>query len=235
VETPQEVDRSAEGPAYTRALPVLSLTVRRRLPIVIAVLAMAVVTGCTTATAGTPHAASSDVSSTDPSGTDDDLPSDGAPKVENPLDVSHFEEHPCDALKAEDAQTLNVPAEGKQTETGHVIFRGCTWINTKTGGALDINFFLTDRRGLSSVYREAKGMPFPYFEPIEPIEGYPAAAYNTKEKDPTAECLVGVGVSDQVSFSVGVAVSFDNIEKKDPCDAAVGATGMLLRTMKEAA
>jgi hypothetical protein len=194
---------------------------------------MAVVTGCTTATAGTPHAVSSDVSSASPSGTEDDLPSDGAPKVDHPLDVSHFEEHPCDALKAEDAQTLNVPAEGKQNDNGSGL--GCGWTNTKSGGSLGLDFFSGDKRGLSSLYREAKDLEFPYFEPVDDIEDYPAAAYNSKEKNPTSECLVGVGVTDQLSFSVYVAVSLDNIGRKNPCEAAVGATEMLLRTMKEAA
>jgi hypothetical protein len=204
-----------------------------RLSLLVALLSVAVVSGCTTATVGIPHAASSDASPTDQSGTEDDLPSDGAPKVDHPLDVSHFEEHPCDALKAEDAQTLNVSAPGQQDENG--VGLGCGWRNSQTGGSLGLDFFTSDKRGLSSAYRDAKNGYFSYFEPVDDIEDYPAVAYSTKEKTPTARCVVAVGVSDQVFFAVTVALSFDNIGKKDPCEAAAGAAGMLVRTMKEAA
>lgn len=226
MEAPQEVVRSVEGPASARALPVLSDNVR--LSLVIAVLIVAAVSACTVATAGTPEAASTS-SSGSPAG---DLPSDGAPKVENPLDVSRFEKEPCDALAAEDAKELNVPASGEQSENG--IGLNCDWNNGETGGALGLSFFSDDERGLSSIYREAKARDWPHFEPVDDIEGFPAVAYSPKEKDPKSSCSVGVGVSDQLAIAVYVALSDANVGTRDPCEAAVLAAGMLMRTMEAA-
>jgi uncharacterized protein DUF3558 len=222
VEATQEVVRLVEGPASARALPVLSVNVR--LSVVIAVLSMVVVSGCTVATAGTPQAASTTTSG--------GLPSDGAPKVENPLDVSHFEEKPCDALTTEDAKELNVPATGEQSDNG--VGQTCAWNNGSTGGALGLSFLSKDKRGLSSVYREAKGSDWPFFEPIDDIEGHPAVAYSPKQKNPTTDCAIGIGVTDQLSIAVYAALSDANVGKRNPCEAATQAAGMLMRTMEAA-
>jgi hypothetical protein len=207
--------------------------VRNRLLLAVTVLAVA--TGCTTTSEGTPlptPSTTSTTSSTPNSGGD--LPSNGAPKVENPLDVSHFEQHPCNTLTAEDAATLNIPATGEQT--GDAIGETCAWRNSETRGTLAVSFFSGDNRGLSSLYGEAKDVGWPYFEPIDDIEKHPAVAYDTDEKKPTVKCTVAVGLSDRLAFTTRVSQSDANIEnKKDPCEVATRVAGMLMRTMMEAA
>ncbi|MFL6119885.1 DUF3558 domain-containing protein [Actinophytocola sp.] len=208
---------------------------RNRLLLTVAVLAMA--TGCTTTSEGTPLPGPSTevaASSTKPPASGEGLPSDGAPKVENPLDVSHFEQHPCDTLTAEDARTLNIPATGEQT--GDAIGETCFWRNSETRGSLAVSFFSGDGGGLSSLYREAKGVGWPYFKRIADIGNHPAVAYNINEKKPQITCTIAVGLSDRLAFTTRVALSDANIDnKKDPCEVAARVAGMLMSTMLEAA
>jgi uncharacterized protein DUF3558 len=204
------------------------MTVRTRLPLVLAVVGMVVVSGCTVPSAGTPQPASS----TQPSLND--LPSDGAPKVETPLGASHFEQKPCDTLKPEDAKTLNIPPDGEQ-QKGDTAGEWCIWTNRDTGGSLGVAFFSGDKRGLSSVYKQAHGSQWAYFEPIDDVEGHPAIAFDTTHRKPEDECSVVVGLTDELAFMTRVALSDANIGKSDPCPLTAKAAGMLLRTMREAA
>lgn len=207
---------------------------RSRLPLVIATLSLIVVAGCTTTSEGTPlpgSTATSEAPSNEPSS--DDLPSDGAPKVEKPLDAGRFEQNPCDALTPEDAQTLNLPPDGEQK--GDSLGETCYWRNSQTRGALGLHFFSGDKRGLSSIYREAKRDDFKYFEPTEDIEGHPAVAYFPDAEKPTITCAVAVGLSDQLAVAAQVDLSDANIGHKDPCEAAAQVAGMAMKTMQEAA
>lgn len=194
------------------------------------------VTGCTTTSESTPLPGSTSTSEAPSNPPDEpssgDLPSDGAPKVEKPLDAGRFEQNPCDALTAEDAEALNVPAAGEPTEVA--FGKGCRWRNKQTQGVVGIQFFSTDERGLSSVYQEAKRSDFPYFEPIADIEGLPAVAYDPETAKPTGGCSVAVGVTDQLAFTVQLDLSSANTGQKDPCTVAAQAAGMMAKTMREA-
>src|SRR5690242_512041 len=89
------------------------------------------VTGCTTISPGeaTPATTSesSTAGSTSSSGDEGDLPSDGAPKVKDPLDTTRFEQDPCSSLSTKQAQDLNLPTNGKQEEIPYGV--GCEWRN----------------------------------------------------------------------------------------------------------
>lgn len=207
---------------------------RTRLTVLVASLTLAVVAGCTTTSEGTPlpdSNATTDAPSPDEPGGD--LPSNGAPKVENPLDVSQFEQNPCAALTPEQAQELKVPATGEQQDNG--VGLTCYWRNSETGGMVTLHFFSEAKGGLGAVYLEAENDDWPYFEPIEDIEGYPAVAYNVKVKDPITDCSVAVGVTDDLSFTASVDLSNANIGQKEPCEVTTWATGMVMKTMLEAA
>ncbi|HEX6356733.1 DUF3558 domain-containing protein [Actinophytocola sp.] len=208
---------------------------RTRLLLAITALSMAVVAGCTTTSEGVPLPGSNATTkpSLDDPSTDDGLPSDGAPKVENPLDVSRFEQKPCDALTSQQTKELNVPLAGEQK--GDSLGETCYWRNSQTRGSVSLSLLSGDERGLSSLYREAEGKVFPYFESIDDIEGHPAMAFNTTEAKPTIECGVGVGVTDKLALLVLVGLSDARIGNRDPCEAATQVAGMAMKTMKEAA
>ncbi len=196
--------------------------------------------GCTVTSAGTPspgatQPAGTSTESSSSSGEpapqpNDELPSDGAPGVEDPMDVTQFEQDPCRALTAAQARELNVPTTGKATEIA--FGKGCTWMNTDSGGQTTIQFFSSDERGLSSIYREAKGSDFEYFEPIDDIEGYPAVEYNIDEENPDTDCTVAVGVTDRLAFTNTTWLSSNNVGHDEPCDVAVRVTTMMMKTMQ---
>jgi hypothetical protein len=207
-----------------------------RIRLLLTALSVLAVAGCTTTSEGTPlpdSNATTESPSEEPSTPDAELPTDGAPKVENPLDVSHFEQNPCDALTAEQTQELNVPATGDERDSG--FGKTCYWRNSETRGVIGLSFFSEVEGGLSSLYREAESSDFPYFKSIEDIEGYPAVAYDTEVEEPTITCTVAVGVADKLAFAVQVDLSDANVGQKEPCGVTKQVASMIMKTMREAA
>jgi len=208
--------------------------VRNRLvAAVLATLSVVALAGCTTPSPGTPtpdSRSSTDETSTSTTENDDDLPSDGAPKVTNPIDVSHFEQNPCDAFTPAQAQQFDLEA-GKRQDTD--FGNGCAWRNPETGGSVTLGFASVDKRGLSSTYRAEKEGDFTYFEPIDDIEGHPAVAYDVNSSKPTAACFVDVGVTDELTFATRVGLSASNVGEKDPCELSAQVAGMILKNMQE--
>ncbi|MGB3441836.1 MAG: DUF3558 domain-containing protein [Actinophytocola sp.] len=193
---------------------------------------------CTTTAAGNPvpdqvNSAEAPTSETSPSGdeppADDELPSDGAPKVRNPLDASHFEKNPCDALTAEQANALNVDPAGTRSDTD--FGPGCAWRNPDTGGNFHFGVLTKVKRGLSDAYRSNENGTYAYFKPIADLEGFPAVAFDT-DKNPTVQCSVVVGLTDQRVIQTLTQLSSDNIGQRDSCEVAIMATGETMKTIK---
>ena len=195
------------------------------------------VAGCTTLSEGEPQPApTNEASTTDsspPSSSSsggDDLPSHGAPKVEDPLDASRFEQDPCATLTAAQAQELGLPATGKQ-ENG-ILGLDCEWFNLDTRGQVTISPLTNSDRGLSGFYAADQRGEYAYFMPLPPIEGFPVIAADLVDRRPEGTCVIVVGVADQLAFGVSLKLSGANVEMKDPCETAALVAGMALRTMK---
>lgn len=199
----------------------------------VAVLLCLVLTSCTEFSAGepTPGSITSDTGTGSPSSGGDDLPSNGAPKVEHPLDnTEQFEQDPCSILSSTQAQDLGLPAKGKE-EDG-VLGRDCQWFNPDTRGQVTIGFLSNVDDGLSGAYAANERGEYSVFEPLPPIDGYPAVALGIDDRRPRGICLVAVGVSDQDSFHVDLHLSPANVGTKDPCDTAALVAGKALETIK---
>jgi hypothetical protein len=158
------------------------------------------------------------------------LPSDGAPKVKNPLEVSRFEQNPCLSLTQAQVQALNLGPQGTPREAP--LGQACTWTNTESQGFLDIAFLGKDPRGLSATYKANKDGRWAYFVEYPDIEGFPAVASDQRDERKSGSCILEVGVSDKLSFHVGIRLSRANVGQKDPCDVAAQVAGMALKTMK---
>jgi hypothetical protein len=209
-----------------------------RLPAFLAAaLAAVVLVACTTTAAGNPvrdTTSSGEVELTtspeEQPNSNDDLPSDGAPKVTDPLDASHFEENPCDVLNADQARQLNVDGQGERSDTSFGL--GCRWQSAESNGNTSINFMSKDERGLSSTYRSYEEGEFQYFEPIADIEGQPAVALHPEDKNPKATCAIVVGLTDELAFMNITNLSSNNVGHKDPCESAVTAMTFMVQTIK---
>lgn len=194
------------------------------------------VTSCTTTRHGEPSAATtSEVSITNstsqPPG-DDDLPSNGAPEVEVPLDTTRFQQAPCSTLTAKQAEDeLNLPPQGKPEEIA--LGKGCEWYNPDTRGQVRVGFLTGNPRGLSGFYDANEQGKYSYFTVLAPIEGYPAIASDVEDRRPMGRCIIDVGVTDKLAFDVVVQLSRANIGQTEPCEMAAKVAGMALRTMKK--
>jgi hypothetical protein len=198
----------------------------------IGMLAMTVVAGCTTTSQGKPIPATSieTTESSSPSSGGQDLPFAGAPKVDDPLDTTRFQQDPCQALTANQVTTiLGGSVDGKPTD--RPLGNACQWRDPDSRGLVEVHFSDQDPRGLSALYQASKDDKYAYFTVLPPIEGYPAVARDVVDDRDIGRCSVVVGVSDEITFDVPVRLSEANAGK-DPCDAAVKVAGMALQTMK---
>lgn len=205
----------------------------RWVPVILG-LAVTVVTGCTTTSPGEPTPATVDASTPDstspPPGDDEEPPFAGAPKVDDPLDTTRFQQNPCKTLSTDQTRQLNLPPTGEldeKTPLGNT----CRWRNRETVADAEIHFSNEDPRGLSAQY-DAQD-EYAFFEELPPIDGYPAIANDILDDRDIGRCTVVVGVSDEITFDASVQLSEANVGKKDPCAAAAEVAGMALRTMKK--
>lgn len=86
--------------------------------------------------------------------------------------------------------------------------------------ARQLRFLDKVQRGLSAVYEADQDGKWAFFEPLEPIEGFPAVAYDILDDRDIGNCTVVVGVSDGVAFEADVTQSSTNVGQSDPCEAA---------------
>ncbi|MDQ3790685.1 MAG: DUF3558 domain-containing protein [Actinomycetota bacterium] len=194
--------------------------------------------GCTTTSAGNPLPATnseSDESSSSvpPSSSEQELPFAGAPKVDEPLDTAQFQQDPCRALTAQQADALNVqfPGEPNKGPLGNTCeFRG----RSDRRALVDVRSLDKYPYGLSATYQAEEDGKWEHFAALPPIGGYPAVAYGAVDQRDTGGCVVDVGTSDEVVFEVSLQLSTDNIGKKDPCETAAMVAGKVVETMKAA-
>lgn len=203
-----------------------------------AVVAVAMLAACTSTSPGRAEPAPTRTTTTDaspstsgsgaPSGRP--LPSDGAPKVKNPLDTSRFQQDPCLALTDAQVQQLNLTGERNREE--RPFGNACRWRNPETRGHADLYFTDKIEDGLSSIYRANNQGKYKYFIELPEIEGYPAVAAGSTDGRKNGQCFADVGVSDTLAFQLSGRLSLANVGKKDPCEMTAQAAALMLQTMK---
>ncbi len=193
--------------------------------------ALAVVTtACSTPTVGGTPAPTSSVSS------DSKLPS-GAPHVANPLDVSRAQASPCSVLTAAQISSVGIVATGKSSDSA--VGPACDWDDTSaipSPVSIGVRFVTKTSGGLSSLYVQADSLKKAggYFEPIDPIQGYPAllyAQYDDRKATTNAACNLGIGVSDTLQIAFGVTVTHPS-PQSDPCTIDKKAADLMMTTLK---
>lgn len=202
------------------------MLIRRKL-FAASLLGLALVSACTTTSKGDPLAATP--ASSTPGNGEEDLPFAGAPKVDNPLDTSRYEKEPCEALTADQAQSLNLPPTGV-INNDVALGVGCVWRNSTTHGYVGIDFLVQDPRGLSPEYQNRT--KYDFFEVLPDIEGFPAIARGGSTDRDHGICTVMVGVADDMVFASNVQLSQVNIGQKEPCDVAAQVAGLAVQTMR---
>ncbi|MGQ0837710.1 DUF3558 domain-containing protein [Actinokineospora sp.] len=207
--------------------------------ILCAALGMTTLTGCTTDQPGQAIPGDTPTVSTRPSSTPEsptttsnnpaELPSDGAPKVQNPIQTTKFEQDPC--LVFTQTQTAKLDVRSPGTPGPSPLGKACIWRNDDRG-RVEIVWATGVSRGLSAVYKANKAGKFLYFEVLPSIEGLPAVAYDVVDLRPEGHCGVTVGVTDKLTFSVLLAQSQSKVGTADPCSVAALVAAEAVKTMK---
>ncbi len=102
--------------------------------------------------------------------------------------------------------------------------------------SIGIRFVTNSTGGLSSLYVQAESLKKVggYFEPIDPIQGYPAllySQYDDRKARTNAGCNLGIGVSDTLQIAVGVVVGAPS-SQSDPCTIDKKAADMIMTNLK---
>ncbi|WP_326945929.1 DUF3558 domain-containing protein [Amycolatopsis sp. NBC_01307] len=179
---------------------------------------LVLLSACTTTKGGTASPSSSSTSQTSPSNSDTELPGSGIPRVESPIDISHFRDAPCDALTADQITRLLGAGVTPKPDLNSPAGPSCSiHPDEGTQASILIIFNNVDKRGLTSVYQA----DYRFFMPLSPVDGFPVAAYGlADDRADHGRCQIAIGTSDQQTVDITVAQSEDNIGKKDPCEAA---------------
>ncbi|WP_181400034.1 DUF3558 domain-containing protein [Actinokineospora spheciospongiae] len=203
--------------------------------IALAALAVAFLSSCTSKEGGSPTGVSdpppaTSRTTTPPSSSSaaDELPTDGAPKVEQPLALGKFVDEPCSALTAAQAANLGVkfPGEADASPLGPT----CVWTNPG-GASINLGFNQKDG-GLSGVYRANKAGKWEYFQEQPAVSGYPAVTALRTDTRNIGTCALDIGVRDDVLLSVDLAQSVGRVGSEDPCKVTARVAEQILQTVK---
>jgi hypothetical protein len=197
----------------------------------LALVLLGLVAGCSGETPGNASPASS--GKTGQPGPGKSLPYAGAPEVPDPLPASVMDRDPCTVLTPEQIDELFAdPPTGEPKDTG--IANTCRWTDTRRGSAVNIQLLYAARHGLSQFYATKDSGEL--WLPLEPVQGYPVAAYGgVDSRETIGSCGVVVGIANNMVFEADANLPDANLGKDDPCDAARQVADLAVTTLKQGA
>lgn len=192
-------------------------------------------TACTPETGGTASPSSSTPGQASSSGSADEVPGNGVPKVENPLDISHFQQTPCDSLTSDQSKELLGPDVTTKPAVDDPAGPTCHWnVPAISQASVGVTYFKRTRLGITSIYK-AKDTTYPFFMPMDPIDGYPIVAFGeTDERNSRGRCSIAIGTSDTQQVDLSISLPEAKIGKKDPCTAARDVASKVLDNLRKA-
>ncbi|GAB3479722.1 DUF3558 domain-containing protein [Amycolatopsis cihanbeyliensis] len=207
---------------------------RRATSLLVTLTLGAILASCSDQGAGTPTiapTATSQVSSGTSATTG--APANGAPKVEVPLDISRFQQAPCEVLTSEQVTMIFNAEVSPTSDVNGPSGPACSWsAGLPTRASVSV-IFPKVYEGLGAIYGNKNNSA--YFQPLDPIQGYPVVASNKLVDDRNAgACRLNVGTSDTTTANVNIQLSEDKVGKKDPCQAAHDIATMVISTIKGA-
>lgn len=163
-----------------------------------------------------------------------ETPSDGAPKVQKPIDSAAFEADPCSAISTQQLQSIGLQVKEAKPDLDPAIGPGCDWTiaGNAEGGSIGGTFQVENTGGLGSFYRDSQQGELGLFEEISPIEGQPAIAYGRKDDRNRGQCSVAVGLRDDLVYVASIGVSPKNPFRADPCSAGQQVATMAVQTLR---
>ncbi|MFD8494954.1 DUF3558 domain-containing protein [Amycolatopsis sp. NPDC059657] len=150
------------------------------------------------------------------------------PQVADPLDTTKFEKDPCGLLSPDQARAL---ANLLTTRLDSKAAGGpiCSWLDEHHNG---ISYSLIRGGGLSDVYRNHLPNDPGYFEPGESAAGYPAVYASITDGRPKGDCVLMVGVRNDVVMVTGSILGGTSPDQENPCPLVKKAAEAAIATLK---
>lgn len=190
---------------------------------VLAAIAVVAVVGCTSERNGDPAARPT-------TGSSETSQSDGAPRVDEPLDATGFMAQPCAVLSQQQLAEFSVTRPGLPTTTGAVaenVGPFCTWHDDPDlGSTIGVGLLPGNKHGLADTYRGRA--QFEHFEPTT-VDGYPAVYANSPDLRSEGSCGITVGISDTLAFN---ASEQGQLDAEGACEKAKQVASAALATLK---
>ncbi|RJQ87703.1 DUF3558 domain-containing protein [Amycolatopsis panacis] len=193
--------------------------------------------GCSSPTPGnaTPStsAPADSVPATSVSSDAGQVPGPGVPKVQNPIDTAQVAKNPCSSLTDDQANGLfGGPLPG-DPDLHSPAGPACNWDGGSAHGYARVGVIVTNvaPQGLTSVYA-SKGTSYKYFQPLAPVGGYPAVAYDVSAERSPGECNMAVGISDTQVIDIAVRQQKSRIGSKEPCVSAQEVAVMVIGNIR---
>lgn len=196
-------------------------------------LAVGVVAGCGSETAGTPSP-KPDSSAKAPS--TQKQPTNGAPDVTDPLNTSAIEMDPCHAVSEQQLESFPGSLDETKPETSGARSKTCAWIfNGDEGysfGDIRGGVNVDDDGGLGTLYQQQAEGKLGIFKPVDAINGYPALVYNTGQgRD--GRCVLAVGLNNEHIYITDVSFDDNHPSYESPCEPAKKFAGLVVENLKE--
>lgn len=161
---------------------------------------------------------------------DQDLPQNGAPAVENPLDASVLENDPCEAMNSEQAEEFPGDFEGADVDQGD-----CVW--TFEGEDYRLGYITAspesgNPRGLTKYYGSIDEDTMKVI-PERSINGYPAVKVELDLRT-NGNCVIKLGLRDDLVFDSQITLEEEHPSYDDPCEIARKFSGFVVDNLKEA-
>ncbi|WP_370969740.1 DUF3558 domain-containing protein [Amycolatopsis sp. cg9] len=169
-----------------------------------------------------------------PTSSADALPSGGAPKVENPLAAKTLDGSPCDSALTADQVTGYLGQVNAPKATDDALGPMCDWASSSGSAAGILVIYETkNNEGISLAYKNEKPKAKRWVDDLEPIQGYPAVGYVDTGTTDNRTCVIVVGISDELAYSVSLSIGDSAVQAgKDACQLGRGVADTVLTNLK---
>jgi len=167
----------------------------------------------------------------DGDGSERDLPQNGAPEVEDPLDVSMLRDDLCAAMTEEQAKQFPGDFAGSETDDKGY----CTWAYEGDIGYLGFvsgKLRTANSEGLSKYYGKMDSNDA-NSSPIDPVNSYPAVRFDLGLTS-DGNCSIIVGFKDDLTYDILVELKSDHPSYDEPCEVARKFAGVVVDNLKDA-
>lgn len=193
-------------------------------------VAVMALTGCTTTEAGTAVAAQEPP---EPPAVSSGEAAPEVPSVADPLDASRYVADPCAVLTQAQLTSYGMRPTGRPNSGTSAENAGprCLWLGAGRSPNVTVGWLTPNVNGLADIYSIQEDGTWDYFEETE-VEEYPAV-FNYFADDPQhGNCVMTVGVSDGLTYSVYVQGK-GIIDGQTGCDLVAQVAEAVIRKLKE--